>query len=155
MLSLRQLKKINLEPWGFGPVAASQYACPVPQRDSESSPALHMLCAPQNKAAAMTGGCCTPLCRHIRKFFLWKLWAQFFSTGDPGWYTACNSHNTAHQLEKEMRKKVQYRWYLAAWFNIYSPRNPNKSWFPTASFPWGEYHIIYLGGQRGNTQFVI
>lgn len=42
---------------------------------------------------------------------------------------------------------------MAAQFNVYSPRNPNKSYFPTASFPRGEHHIIYLGDQGGNTLF--
>lgn len=84
----------------------------------------------------------TPALPHSEAF-LWKFLAQFFSTGHPAWYAACRGHTTAAQLEEQMHKKSAVP--MTAWFNVYSPRNPNKFCFPTAGFPRGEYHIIYLG----------
>lgn len=91
----------------------------------------------------------TPTLPHSEDFW-WKLLAQFSELvehRDSTWHTAGRGRTTADKLEEHMSEKSAVP--VTAQFNVYSPRNPNKSCFPTVSFPRVEYHIIYKGGQGG------
>lgn len=126
MLSLRQVEKSKIEPWGSGPEAAIQQAGSVPWR-TQSSPARCELRASQNKPVTVTGGGYVPLGCHIQSLFV-EVTSSVLQQRSPSTVHSLQGphHNRSAGRQRDMKSAVP----VTAWFNFTPHRIQTNPAFP-------------------------